>query len=260
MPSRDSIVTAERRSSVRVLAVGAIALLTSVAGAVPTLANESADPVEQATTAWSSTITVVKPCAGIPSIEFEPLNGRSGEYRTRTATVVLDQDLTAGETPGVLLHEIAHHAMISCGAYKDDNLRQSFNIAQGLPADRAWFDYSAGWGGTPAEHWAEALATLVPGSQARLTVSSDTIAVVRAWLSGSPLPTPAAATKAQSAEAPTVATPEQPQPVVQVSNKPAPKTVHTAASSTSPESDTTLPDDTSRFTPGVLIAGRYQLN
>jgi hypothetical protein len=123
-------------------------------------------------------------CVGPAQVVFERIKWR-GEYRTTTATVAINPNRAAKSLTYTTVHELSHHAMISCGLYEDASFTTAFYESQGLPAERGWFDYSAGWAATPAEQFADALAFVITGHRdARIRLSSGTVTLVEGWLTG----------------------------------------------------------------------------
>lgn len=170
------------------------------AGATVTIDATNATPgaaasAEYGASLWQSALSSRGGCLGAASITFGHLSGRKGEYDTRTGVVTIDPDVSSEEVVSVVIHELAHHAHLRCGAYANQEFTRAFYVAQGLPADRAWFDYSAGWSATPAEIFAEALTMVVTNSTAHgVAVTAEARAVVDAWMHGYALPAPAPTT------------------------------------------------------------------
>lgn len=197
--------------SIRMSALIAVLLVPAgVAGAVATVdaggaPPESASAAEAAVSEWAAFLVARSGCLGDVGIRFEQLDGRRGEYRTRTQMVAIDPDVPVEQVRRVAVHELAHHAMLACGLYADPAFTSAFYAAAGLPASRGWFDYSAGWESTPAEVLAEAVTQAVTGAPAHGVVSGPgTLAVVTAWAAAAPLPAPEApeASPAPAAPAP----------------------------------------------------------
>jgi len=133
---------------------------------------------------------------------LEPLPDRRGEYRTDTDQVVIDPDDGIDGMAGVVTHELAHHLFLACGAFADADFTAAFYAAQGLPRDRHWFDYSAGWSETPAEHFAEAVAVVIASSgEGGIAVTPEAVDIVTRWLAGAPIALPASETQNPSAYA-----------------------------------------------------------
>jgi hypothetical protein len=108
--------------------------------------------------------------------------------------VVIDPyDKVAG-MDAIVAHELSHHTFLACGAFADAEFTAAFYAAQGLPAGRDWFDYSAGWSGTPAEHFAEVMAVTVSGAgEGGIPISDEAVSLMARWLAGAPLTAPAPA-------------------------------------------------------------------
>lgn len=170
------------------------------AGATVTVDATNATPgaaasAEYGASLWQSALSSRGGCLGAASITFGHLSGRKGEYDTRTGVVTIDPDVSPEEVVTVVIHELAHHAHLRCGAYANQEFTRAFYLAQGLPTDRAWFDYSAGWSATPAEIFAEALTMVVTNSTAHgVAVTAEARAVVDAWMRSHALPAPAPTT------------------------------------------------------------------
>lgn len=157
--------------------------------------------VENAITSFSSAFSARAGCIGSGSVIFELLSGRKGEYRTAEATVVINPDRATETMASTVFHELAHHAMLTCRAYRDAEFTAAFYAAQGIPAERGWFDGAAGWDGIPAEHFAEAAVVLIQGSNdGRIPISTQTVDVVRRWLNGQPMPIDGASDTAELAD------------------------------------------------------------
>ncbi len=185
------------------MSVVAMLLITAAipAGATVTVDSTNGTPgavasAEKGARLWQSALSARGGCLGNAAITFGQLSGRKGEYDTKTAIVTIDQDVADSKVAGVVIHELAHHAHLRCGAYADDAFTTAFYQAQGLPQSRGWFDYSAGWAATPAEIFAEAVAAVVIGKKPHaISVTGDALRVVEAWMKNRPLPdlTPAPA-------------------------------------------------------------------
>jgi hypothetical protein len=178
--------------------VAALLLAAAIpAGATVTVDTTNATPgaaasAEYGASLWQSALSSRGGCLGAASITFGHLSGRKGEYDTRTGVVTIDPDVSPEEVVTVVIHELAHHAHLRCGAYANQEFTSALYAAQGIPVERAWFDYSAGWSATPAEIFAEAVTMVVTNSTAHgVAVTADTLAVVNAWMHGYALPAPA---------------------------------------------------------------------
>ncbi len=178
------------------MSVVAALLITAAipAGATVTVDSTNGTPgavasAEQGARLWQSALSARGGCLGNASITFGQLSGRKGEYDTKSAIVTIDPDVAESEVAGIVIHELAHHAHLRCGAYADAAFTSAFYRAQGLPEGRGWFDYSAGWAATPAEIFAEAVALDVIGKKPHgIQVTSDAMRVVGAWMQNRPLP------------------------------------------------------------------------
>lgn len=173
-------------------ALAAVLVLPARAGSVsfdPSGAGvAAATSVETAISAFESTFAPRAGCVGPVSVIFEILAGRKGEYRTAEAVVAVNPDREVASMPATVHHELAHHVMISCRLYRDAEFTAAFLAAQGLPSSRGWFDDSAGWSGTPAEHFAEASVLLVAGStDGGIPISGESVELVRRWINGEPV-------------------------------------------------------------------------
>lgn len=150
--------------------------------------DEVVQTVDAAAARWWQSLSGRSGCVSAVSVVFEDLPARKGEYRTRAAAVVIDTGVPVSELARVAVHELAHHAFVSCGAYGDRDLKSAFYAAVGIPSDREWFDYTAGWSATPAELFAEAVTVVVEGASAHgLALNQAGVDVVRSWMQGSPI-------------------------------------------------------------------------
>lgn len=158
----------------------------------PSVSADVAAIVDSAYEEWHSSLGVRQQCSSGVSVVFESIDGRRGEYRTRTGEVVIDpNDSTAG-MGAIVVHELAHHTFLACGAFADNAFTSAFYAAQDLPEDRDWFYYAAGWAATPAEHFAEAMAVTIYGSgEGGISVGTETSALISRWLAGAPATPPA---------------------------------------------------------------------
>ncbi len=149
--------------------------------------------VEEAVDAWERAFAGRRECIEPASVGFERMSGRRGEYRILERRVVLNPNRAVGTMGYTVIHELSHHAMISCELWLDEDFTAAFFAAQDIPSDRGWYDYSAGWGQAPAEQFAEAAVVVVQGwSNGSAPVTTAGVGVVRAWLEGPALSPPAA--------------------------------------------------------------------
>lgn len=170
---------------VTVFPVGAGSISLDPAGASP----EAVAIVESAINTFESAFAARAGCIGSASVIFEVLSGRKGEYRTAEAVVAVNPDREVSSMAATIYHELGHHLMLTCRAYRDSDFTEAFFAAQGIPSDRGWFDAGAGWSGIPAEHFAEAAVMIVQGtSDGRIPVSAGAVDVVRRWLNGQSMP------------------------------------------------------------------------
>ncbi len=174
-------------------------LLGPVSGSAVAFADTSSVPsstqqtVEVAHNVWEDGLGIRNTCSSGVSIIFEELEGRRGEYRTASAEVVIDPTDSVDGIVSIVVHELSHHTFLACGVFADAEFTEAFYAAQGLPADRDWFDYSHGWSQTPAEHFAEAMATTITGSgEGGIKVSAETQSIITRWLVGAPVAPPLA--------------------------------------------------------------------
>ena len=176
-------------------------LIGPLTGATVASADTSSVPaetqsvVDTAFAEWQDGLGVRRECSSGVTFVFEELSGRRGEYRTGSAVVVIDPSDDVDGMGSIVVHELSHHTFLSCGVFADVEFAAAFYAAQGIPADRDWFDYSAGWGATPAEHFAEAMAVTISGrGEGGIAVGAETQALVARWLSGAPPAPPEADT------------------------------------------------------------------
>jgi hypothetical protein len=179
-------------------------LIGPVAGASVAYADSSTPSpevraaVDAATAEWQSSLGVRHDCSSGVSIVYDEIDGRRGEYRTASSVVAVDPTDGTDGLEAIVIHELSHHTFLACGVFADADFKQAFYAAQGIPSDRDWFDYAGGWSQTPAEHFAEAMATAIVGNgEGGIPVGVDTVAVVTRWLAGAPL------TRAEEPSAPT---------------------------------------------------------
>ncbi len=175
------------------VAITAMLVLGSI-GVVPGVARATSVTAEsviaQAYQQWWDALGPRQGCASGVTITLEELPSRRGEYRVATQQVVIDPSGDVATLPGIVIHELSHHAFLSCGAFADENLTEAFLSAQQLPLDRDWFDYSAGWEQAPVEHFAEAMSTSILGADSTsLRVSPEAVRVIRLWLAAAPIMT-----------------------------------------------------------------------
>ncbi len=166
--------------------------------ALATTSTVSADVeaiVAEAHGVWLDSLGARTACSAGASIIFAELDGRRGEYRTRSAEVVIDPTASTAGLDAIVIHELSHHTFLACGAFADAEFSAAFYAAQGLPAERDWFDYSHGWSATPAEHFAEAMAVATSGSgEGGIAVSGEAQSIIVRWLAGAAVSPPAPAT------------------------------------------------------------------
>ena len=159
----------------------------------PPAPTEVETVVDAAHDQWYDSLGVRQGCSASVSIVYETIDGRRGEYRTRTGEVVIDPGDSLRGMGAIVVHELSHHTFLACGAFADQDFKNAFYAAQGLPEDRDWFDYAAGWSATPAEHFAEAMAITIYGSgEGGISVGAETTALISRWLAGAPSTPPAA--------------------------------------------------------------------
>lgn len=161
---------------------------SSVAFADTPVSSDVLAVVDAAHTEWQSSLGVRQDCSKGASIVYAEIVGRRGEYRTAAAEVVIDPAGGSEGLDAIVVHELSHHTFLACGAFADAELRDAFYSAQGIPADRDWFDYSHGWAATPAEQFAETMAVVIVGaSEGDVQVSNEAVTVISRWLAGAPL-------------------------------------------------------------------------
>lgn len=171
-------------------AVVAVALATFTVVMVPQaqagLVTETNAPtgaiavVVPAVGAFESSFSNYQQCLGEPTIVFEDLPGRKGEYRVGLSTVALNPHRSVDDMAQVVVHELAHHLMVECGIDQDESFQQAFYASQGIPRGRGWYDYSDGWSATPAEQFSEAVSLIVLGTNTgRITISKAAAELVR---------------------------------------------------------------------------------
>ncbi len=184
------------RKGLALLAGVAIALVTIIPVQASTISfdpaggsAEAASAVDSAIGFFEASFSARASCIGSASVIFESLSGRKGEYRTAEGVVVVNPDREVGTMAATVYHELAHHVMITCRAHRDSDFMDAFYAAQDIPADRGWFDGSAGWSGIPAEQFAEAAVVVVQGTtDGGIAISSEAVDIVRRWLNSQPMP------------------------------------------------------------------------
>ena len=146
------------------------------------LAPDVAERLLAATAAWSSVFAGSADCLGTTTVRFEDLPGLKGGYVVQDREVVLNPNRPTSTLSLVAVHELSHHVMMACDLNHDEGFRLAFYEAQGLPLERGWFEYGAGWESAPAEHLAEAATLLVLGtSSGRIAVSDETVQLLAEW-------------------------------------------------------------------------------
>jgi hypothetical protein len=150
--------------------------------------GEQVEAARAAVAEFEAALAAHASCIGGASVSFVAIGNR-GEYRPDLAAVWLDTDLAVSAIRLTLIHELAHHATIYCGAISDPGFTAAFYQAQGLPLGRGWVDYSHGWAATPIEQLAEAVTKAITGGQNKpVPITPEGLAVVSAWMAGEPLP------------------------------------------------------------------------
>lgn len=158
----------------------------------PPVSAEVEALVQAAYDNWHSSLGMRQSCSEDVEVVFEAIDGRRGEYRTRSATVVIDPHDSTDGMGAIVVHELAHHTFLACGAFADADFTTAFYSVQYLPEDRDWFDYAVGWAATPAEHFAEAMAVTIIGSgEGGVSVGAEASALISRWLAGAPTTPPA---------------------------------------------------------------------
>jgi hypothetical protein len=172
--------------------IGPVVGPTAALADSPTVSVEVESVVDAAYERWHDSLGVRQGCSAGVSMVFDPVAGRRGEYRTRTAEVVIDPTDSISGMGSIVVHELSHHTFLACGVFADQAFTAAFYASQDLPEGRDWFDYAAGWSATPAEHFAEAMAITIYGAgEGGIPVSSETTALVSRWLAGAPSTPPA---------------------------------------------------------------------
>ncbi len=174
------------------LLVGPLLGTTAAAADSPPVPAEVEALVASAYDEWYDALGFRQSCSSTVTIVYEEIDGRRGEYRTKTAQVVIDPTDSLDGLEAIVIHELSHHTFLACGVFADDDFTAAFYASQGLPEDRDWFDYAAGWSATPAEHFAEAVAFTIHGKgEGGIPVAEETTALVSRWLAGAPSAPPA---------------------------------------------------------------------
>ena len=136
--------------------------------------------VVPAVDAFGSSFSKYRGCLGEPTIVFEDLPGRKGEYRVGLSTVALNPHRPVHDMAQVVVHELAHHLMIECGIDQDKTFQEAFYASQGIPLGLGWYDYSDGWSATPAEQFSEAVSLTVLGTNTgRIAISKAAAELVQ---------------------------------------------------------------------------------
>ncbi len=136
--------------------------------------------VVPAVDAFGSSFSRYQWCLGEPTIVFEDLPGRKGEYRVGLSTVALNPHRRVNDMAQVVVHELAHHLMIECEIDQDKAFKEAFYASQGIPLGRGWYDYADGWSATPAEQFSEAVSLMVLGTNTgRIGISEAAAELVR---------------------------------------------------------------------------------
>ena len=157
------------------LAIFTVVMVPRAQAALVTEANAPTGAlavVVPAVDAFENSFSNYQKCLGEPTIVFEDLPGRKGEYRVGLSTVALNPNRSVDDMAQVVVHELAHHLMIECGIDRDQSFQEAFYASQGIPLTRGWYDYSGGWSATPAEQFSEAVSLIVLGTNTgRITIS-----------------------------------------------------------------------------------------
>jgi len=170
------VVAATLALFMAVMAPGVGAALVTEANA-PTGAMAVVVP---AVDAFEVSFSKYRGCLGEPTIVFEDLPGRKGEYRVGLSTVALNPNRSVDDMAQVVVHELAHHLMIECGIDQDKPFQDAFYASQGIPLGRGWYDYSDGWSATPAEQFSEAVSLTVLGTNTgRIAISQAAAELVQ---------------------------------------------------------------------------------
>jgi hypothetical protein len=174
-----------------------LAMLSVGLGWPPGVARASSESpdavVTQANEQWQASLGVRQVCGSGASIVLEPLPGLRGEYRPAVNQVVIDPGGDIEGMAEIVIHELAHHAFLSCGVFADSGFTQAFYTAQGISTSQDWFDDSLGWSQTPVEQFAEAVAVVIAGrGEGGIEIEPETTDLITRWLAGAPItPSPA---------------------------------------------------------------------
>lgn len=168
--------------------MGPVTGATVASAETPSVPSATRSVVDAAYAEWQGGLGARRDCSSGVTVVFEEIDGRRGEYRTGSATVVIGPSDDVAGMASIVVHELSYHTFLACGAFADTEFSAAFYAAQGIPAGRDWFDYSGGWAATPAEHFAEAAAVTILGSgEGGIAVTAETRAVMSRWLSGAPV-------------------------------------------------------------------------
>jgi hypothetical protein len=185
------------RSWMTLLVMGMISGLVVAPAALadtPAVPAEVTNIVAAAYDEWFGALGIRQACSSSVTIAYEEIDGRRGEYRTKTGQVIIDPTDSTDGLAAIVVHELSHHTFLACGAFADEDFTTAFYASQDLPENRDWFDYATGWSATPAEHFAEAMAVTIHGSgEGGIPVTEETTALVSRWLAGAPTTPPAVA-------------------------------------------------------------------
>lgn len=170
--------------------IGPVAGSTVAYADTPTVSTETATIVSQAFDDWTGHLGTRQQCSVGVTVVYQELSGRRGEYRTGSGEVVIDPTDSTEGLDAIVAHELSHHTFLACGAFADAEFTAAFYAAQGIPAGRDWFDYSAGWSQAPAEHFAETMAKAIVGAgEGGISISTEATNLVSRWLAGAPITT-----------------------------------------------------------------------
>ncbi|MDH5420263.1 MAG: hypothetical protein OEY55_00505 [Acidimicrobiia bacterium] len=111
--------------------------------------------VVPAVNAFENSFSNYQKCLGEPTVVFEDLPGRKGEFPVGLSTVALNPEHSVDGVAQVVVHGLANHLMVESGIDHDKAFQDAFYASQGIPLGRGWYDYSGGWPATPAEQFSE---------------------------------------------------------------------------------------------------------